>query len=189
VTSIDGGAVVLPPGADLDLAHRLRLLGVDKDTELRYQNNRAWEYDVLCHGFRYHLTNINASVGLSQLARACEFIENRQRCCRRYNDLLAGLPGVVTPRTSFDEVSPFIYTIRVLDGARDALITCLREAGIATGIHFLPAHDYTYFRDCPRGPMDVTDRVGREILTLPLHSGMTLETVERVAKAISSFFE
>jgi dTDP-4-amino-4,6-dideoxygalactose transaminase len=188
VTSIDGGAVIMPPEGDLDLGHRLRLLGVDKDTELRYQNNRAWDYDVVSQGFRYHLTNINASVGLSQLRRAGEFIANRQRCCRRYNELLTGLPGIVMPATNFEGVSPFIYTVRVIDGARDALITSLREAGIATGIHFLPAHEYTYFRDCPRGDMTVTEQVGREILTLPLHSGMTIETVERVADAIGRFF-
>ena len=188
ITSIDGGAVVLPPGDEADRAKHLRLLGIDKDTELRYQNKRAWDYDVVSNGFRYHLTNINASIGLSQLARVDEFIVARQASCRLYNEMLSGIPGIRTPDTDFEEISPFIYTIRVLDGRRESLIEHLRTNGIATGIHFMPAHSYTYYRACRRGDMTVTERISSQILTLPLHSEMQTGTVGRICAEISSFF-
>jgi dTDP-4-amino-4,6-dideoxygalactose transaminase len=188
ITSIDGGAVVMPPGGEVGRAKHLRLLGIDKDTELRYQNKRAWDYDVVSKGFRYHLTNINASIGLSQLARVDEFISGRQSSCRLYNELLSGVPTIRIPETDFEGISPFIYTIRVLDGRREALIEHLRANGIATGIHFMPAHTYSYYRACRRGDMTVTERISSQILTLPLHSGMQGETVERICSEIRSFF-
>src|SRR3989442_1302520 len=61
VTSIDGGCVVVSTSEDVERLHRLRLLGVDKDTTERYKNRRAWDYDVVSEGYRYHLTNIRAS--------------------------------------------------------------------------------------------------------------------------------
>ena len=82
VTSIDGGCVVTPHTEDVQVLHQYRLLGIDKDTAERYKNKRAWDYDVVSVGYRYHLTNILASIGLSQLARAPEFIVNRRRYCR-----------------------------------------------------------------------------------------------------------
>ena len=188
ITSIDGGAVVLPPGGEPERAKHLRLLGIDKDTELRYQNQRAWDYDVVSKGFRYHLTNINASIGLSQLARVDEFISARQSSCRLYNELLSGASEIRTPETDFEGISPFIYTIRVLDGRREALIEHLRANGIATGIHFMPAHNYSYYRGCRRGDMTVTDLLSSQILTLPLHSQMLHGTIEWIAGVIRKFF-
>lgn len=188
ITSVDGGAVVVDSERDVERLHHLRLLGIDKDTVERYRNQRAWEYDVVCQGFRYHLTNINASIGISQLKRVDEFILSRQRACRLYNELLAEVPGVEVPRTDFQNVSPFIYYIRVKDGRRAELIEHLGANGIATGIHFLPAHRYTFFKSCRQGSMTVTDRVTEEILTLPLHSNMRAAMVERIVGQIRRFF-
>jgi dTDP-4-amino-4,6-dideoxygalactose transaminase len=184
ITAIDGGAVVVGGAAELERLRHLRFLGIDRETAERYRNSRAWEYDVVSQGFRYHLTNVNAAVGLSQLARAEEFIAGRRRACRLYNRLLAGVAGVRCPATDFDDVSPFIYTVRVPAERREGLIAHLRHRGIATGIHFLPAQDFTYLKACRRGALPVTERVTREILTLPLHTSMPDATVERVAGAI-----
>ncbi|NNF44464.1 MAG: DegT/DnrJ/EryC1/StrS family aminotransferase [Phycisphaerales bacterium] len=187
ITSLDGGAVVLPAGADVAALHRLRLLGIDKDTTERYRNRRAWDYDVLDTGFRDHMTNINAAIGRSQLRRLDEFVANRRRDARAYNEAFAGLDWLAVPRTDFAAVGPFIYTVRVAAGRRAALIDHLRTRGIATGIHFLPCHAKTFCRSFPRGPMDVTDRVSAEILTLPLWSSMPRDVRDRVIEAVVTF--
>ncbi len=187
ITSIDGGAVVLPSAEVMPAAQRLRLLGIDKDTVERYKNTRAWEYDVVDEGFRYHLTNINASIGLSQLARIDEFITSRQRACRRYSAALADVPGLSVPKSDYEGVSPFIYFVRVDKDRRLGLIEALKKQNIATGIHFLPTHKFTIARDWRRGPMPVTERVCDEVVTLPLHSNMNNETVDRVVDAIRGY--
>jgi dTDP-4-amino-4,6-dideoxygalactose transaminase len=187
ITSIDGGAVVCNSIDEVAELHHARLLGIDKDTNERYKNQRAWDYDVLSHGFRYHMTNINASIGLSQLARVDGFISSRQAICRLYNEAFADLDGIIVPRSDYRDVSPFIYVIRVRADWRLDLIAYLRSQGIATGIHFLPAHRFTYYRDARHGPMPVTDRVVEEVVTLPLHSHMPRELVERVIDGVRGF--
>jgi dTDP-4-amino-4,6-dideoxygalactose transaminase len=184
ITSIDGGAVVVSDAALLERLRHWRFLGIDRETMARYKNSRAWEYDVVSQGFRYHLTNINAAVGLSQLARVDEFIASRRRACRLYNRLLADVAGVRCPATDFEDVSPFIYTVRVPAARREGLIEHLRSRGVATGIHFLPAQDFTYLKGCRRGDLAVTERATREIVTLPLHTHMAPAVVERVVAAI-----
>jgi dTDP-4-amino-4,6-dideoxygalactose transaminase len=187
ITSIDGGAVVVGDPTVLERLRHWRFLGIDRETMARYKNSRAWEYDVVSQGFRYHLTNINAAVGLSQLARADEFIASRRQVCRLYNRLLADVAGVRCPATDFHDVSPFIYTVRVPAARREGLIEHLRGRGVATGIHFLPAQDFTYLKGCRRGDLSVTERATREIVTLPLHTHMAPATVERVAATIREY--
>jgi dTDP-4-amino-4,6-dideoxygalactose transaminase len=189
ITSIDGGAVVVGDRALLERLRHWRFLGIDRETHERYKNSRAWEYDVVGQGFRYHMTNINAAIGLSQLARAGEFIAARRAACRLYTERLAGLADVRCPATDFTDVAPFIYTVRVTAGRREGLIEHLKRRGIATGIHFLPAQDFSFLKGCRRGDLSVTERVTREILTLPLHTLMDPGLVARVAAAIRDYFE
>jgi dTDP-4-amino-4,6-dideoxygalactose transaminase len=188
ITSIDGGAVVTPRAEDVQVLHQYRLLGIDRDTVERYKNSRAWDYDVVSLGFRYHLTNVLASVGLSQLARVEEFMANRRRYCRLYSELLARVPEVRPPASDFEGVSPFIYYVRVPSAVRSDLIAHLKGRGIATGVHFVPAHRFSFLRSARRGDLSVTERACTELVTLPLHSSMATETIHRVADEIAGFF-
>lgn len=188
ITSIDGGCVVVNSREELERLQRLRLLGVDKDTTERYKNRRAWDYDVVSEGYRYHLTNIMASVGISQIKRADEFIASRRKVCQAYSAAFACLAGVRIPGTDFSNVSPFIYSLRVLNGLRQELIAYLDTLAIDVGIHFIPVHKHSYFNNAPCGSMRVTDHVVEEVVTLPLHSNMRPDFVERVIDGISGFF-
>jgi dTDP-4-amino-4,6-dideoxygalactose transaminase len=188
ITSIDGGCVVTPHREEVERLHHLRLLGVDKDTTLRYQNKRAWDYDVVSEGFRYHLTNIMASVGVSQIKRVDEFIASRRAVCERYSAAFDGLPGVRVLRRDYADVSPFIYSLRVAADRREALIEHLAARGVDVGIHFVPVHQHTYFANARRAPMPVTERVVDEVVTLPLHSLMAERSIERVIDGVRTFF-
>lgn len=188
VTSVDGGCVVVNSEEELTRLQRYRLLGVDKDTHLRYQNRRLWEYDVVSQGFRYHLTDVAASVGISQIKRAEEFIRSRQEVCRAYSAAFREIPGLKVLESDFRDVSPFIYSLRVLGGKRARLMQHLERRNIEVGIHFVPAHRHTYFRDARRGDLSVTERMVDEVLTLPLHSNMRPDFVERVIRGVRSFF-
>jgi dTDP-4-amino-4,6-dideoxygalactose transaminase len=188
VTSIDGGCVVVNGKDELETLHHLRLLGVDRDTTERYKNRRAWEYDVVSEGYRSHLNNIMASIGISQIKRVDEFIASRQQVCKAYNDAFAGIEELTIPQTDFEEVSPFIYSARVRHDRREGLIAHLQEQLIDTGIHFIPVHKHRYFSDAPHGDLSVTNKVVREVLTLPLHSNMRPESVERVINGVTSYF-
>jgi dTDP-4-amino-4,6-dideoxygalactose transaminase len=188
ITSIDGGCVVTADRDEAERLQRLRLLGVDKDTTLRYQNKRAWDYDVVSEGFRYHLTNIMASVGVSQIKRVDEFIAARRAVCERYSAAFDGLPGVRVMRRGYGDVSPFIYSLRVPADSRDAFIEHLSARGVDAGIHFVPVHRHTYFAAARRTAMPVTERVVEQVVTLPLHSLMPEHSIERVVEAVTSFF-
>lgn len=189
ITSVDGGCVVVNTEDEMEHLRRLRQLGVDKDTLARYERSRGWEYDVLGPGFRYHLTDIAASVGISQIKHADEFIASRQAVCRRYSEAFSGLEGARTLVTDFTDVSPFIYSLRILNGRRDQVIEHMRRRNVETGIHFIAAHRLTAFRNARAGDLSVTERVVGEVITLPLHTDMREDFVERVIEGITSFFD
>jgi dTDP-4-amino-4,6-dideoxygalactose transaminase len=190
LTCIDGGAIIVPSADEAEMLYPARLLGMTQSNERLYSNNRAYNFDVFGQGFRYHLANLHAGIGLSQLVKLPEFIENRRKYCRLYNRLLADVPEIITPGTNFNDVSVFNYVIRVRDGRRSVLSDYLKDKGIDTGIHWLPGNRFTWLKNC-RGAdnIPVTDRIGDEIMTLPLWSYMPEKVIGQTTKVIRAFFK
>ena len=190
ITTLEGGAIITSNPADVQTLHELRHLGVNSDTEARYQNQRNWEFDVVRQGFRCHLGSVPAAIGLAQLPLVSEFISNRQDYCRFYDHAFEGLDQVTLFGTNWKDVAPYIYVLRLKDGSqRPALIQHLKDLGVATGIHFLGAHHFSYYAASRRGPLSVTDQVTEQVLTLPLHPYMDPQSLARVAAGVTSFFD
>ena len=189
VTAIDGGALVVRTEAELERLHEMRLIGMGQRAAEMYGNRRAWTYDVRSLGFRYHLANLHAAIGIAQIRKLPRIAAARRAACRVYNEGLGRLEQVRTPPTDFDEVVPFLYFVRVPADRRDALRDHLAARGIDTGIHWQPGHAFSLLRDRRRGDLTVTDRVAAEILTLPLHSDPAPGTVDRVVEGVASFFD
>ena len=189
ITSIDGGCIVVNNKDEFEKIQHMRLLGMNKDTIERYKNKRSWNYDVVIQGYRYHLNNVMASVGISQIKRVEEIISSRRKVCQAYNQAFKTIDGLKIPNSDFENVSPFIYVIRVLDGKREKLIEYLQKKSIDTGIHWTPVHKFSYFSKSKCGDLSVTNKIADEILTLPLHSNMNSESIERVIKGVKTFFK
>lgn len=187
VTCIDGGALVVRTEREAEALREMRLMGMGQPSSVMYRDQRAWTYDVARLGFRYHLANLHAAVGLAQLAKLAVISSTRREACRRYNARLGGAPGLVVPRTDFADVTPFLYYVRVPAERRDAFRAHLAERGIDTGIHWQPGHWFRLFQDCRRGELPVTEQVGREIVSLPLHSKMDPSAIDRVCDAVLEF--
>ena len=190
ITTLEGGAVITSDPADVQTLHELRHLGIDSDTDARYRNQRNWEFDVVRQGFRCHLGSVPAAIGLAQLEMVDDFIANRQSYCRRYDDALRDLgDDLVLFDTEWKNVAPYIYVLRLRDGSRrPALIEHLKARGIATGIHFLGAHEFSFYAGSRRGELPVTEEVTGQVLTLPLHPYMDDATLDRVVDGVRSFF-
>jgi len=188
ITALEGGALVTPREDEVQIVRELRLLGVDIDRALR-TNNRMWDYDVHRQGFRYHLGSIPSSIGMAQLAMADTFIENRRRYCREMSDAFRGIDGITVPDTDFEDIGSFIYFVLLEDAdVRSRLVEHMRLRGVATGIHFQGAHEYTFYAGSRRGDLTVTDEMAARQLTLPLYSHMDDDTLGRVIESVTSFF-
>ena len=187
ITCGEGGAVALSDDTIAELIRTKRILGIDKDTWHRHRDERAWFYEVTTQGYRYHMSNINAAIGLAQLTKVEPFIRRKKEIVQKYNDALMHIDGLKLLSWNLKETAPFTYIIRVLNGTRENLIAFLSEKGVGTGIHYIPNHMQPFFKPFTRS-LPVTEQIAEEILTLPLYYNMTDENVATVIEAVSAFF-
>lgn len=187
ITSGEGGCVV---SDDPDVLQRIadaRLLGVCRDTEKRYAGQRSWEFEIVAQGWRAHMSNIMAAIGIAQLDRYPGFAARRQQIARRYDDLLGANPRIRKLPNDYDAVVPHIYVIRVLGLTdREGVRSRLLDRGIQTGVHYFPNHRLHYFQGFSSNlVLPVTDAVFPELLTLPLHPDLEDSDVDLVVQALN----
>ena len=138
-------------------------------------------------GFNLRFNDIQAAIGRVILRRLDAMNERRRQLAARYAERLAGLPLILPVEQPAARHVFHLYVIRT--DRRDALAGFLRERGIQTGIHYpVPCHRQPAVEHLNPPALPRTERIVREILTLPLSAGHTEEEIDQVAAAVREFF-
>ena len=179
------GAAILT--RDKEVIQRLqddRLLGVQKDSDYRYVGKRSWDFDVINQGFRFHMSNINAAIGLAQLQKIDGFKLKRQEIARRYIGSLSSIHQVSVLDLDYDQIMPHIFVIKV--DSRDALREHLTNSGIECGLHYKPNHLLTKYRG--KSELPETESCYAKTITLPCHVDLSVPEQDYVIQTIKEFY-
>lgn len=187
ITCGEGGAIVCRDGVFAERLRIRRKLGIEAVPNMQASRAPA-DYVVESLGFRYHMSAINAAIGLVQLGKVEEFARRRREICTRYDAALRNLPGVRTLKHDYRQVNPHIYVIRVLKDKRDELMQFLAKSGIQSGINYVPNHRHALFA-IPGLQLPETELAYRQILSLPLHCALTDAEVGEVIARVQTFLE
>lgn len=180
ITSGEGGCVVTD---DIEVINNIkdsRLLGVVNDTVKRYSGNRSWIFDVKSQGWRYHMSNIMAAIGIEQFKKMEFFSKKRKHLAKYYDKLLISREEVNFFNRNYDNINPHIYVVRIPGlRDRDKLIKIMNEYKIQIGIHYYPNHLLSYYNNI-KTTLRNSEILFQELVTLPLHPDLLVEDVKEV---------
>jgi perosamine synthetase len=185
ITCGEGGGIVFQNHEHHEKAEKMRILGIDTDTWARYQNKRNWQYDVVCEGYRYHMPNFCAAIGIKQLERIDKTQLSKINICKQYDKAFSNLKSISIRKMDYTKTNPFMYI--VLAENRDEFMKYLNQAGIGSGIHYIPAHVFKFYRKNKKSDLQVTDFVSARNTSLPLYYGMTDSDVKAVISAVIDY--
>jgi perosamine synthetase len=189
MTCGEGGAVITDDPTFDDLSRKKRLLGIDRKTmHVKDWKKRSWIYDVPTLGYRYHMSNINAAIGLAQIKKVDQFIARRRELCRLYDSGLKDVEGVSIMPDDYDTITPFMYAVRVKEGKRNGLKDYLMEHDIESGISYIPCHHFSLFHN-DNDSLPITDKIFDEVLCLPMHYELSDNDVNEVVAAVKVFLD
>jgi perosamine synthetase len=187
ITTGEGGMIVTDDDIFADLCRSLRNQGRDGMNWLAHARL----------GYNYRLSEISAALGVAQIARLDDILENRRRVAQAYMERLMTNRYLILPTLMDDtHMSWFVFVVRLNDlfesGDRDQIIRDLRAQGIGCSNYFPPIHLQPYIQQMmgtKAGDMPICEYVAARTLALPFFTRMTGRQVERVCDELESVLD
>lgn len=197
VTTGEGGAVAT---SDPDLAKMVELYakhGITRDSALlREKDQGGWYYEQLALGYNYRISDIEASLGASQLKRLPEFSARRREIVAFYNERFSEIPEVSfqadeTPGGTTRHLYCLKFDTEALGVPRRFIFDALKAENIGVNVHYLPVYLLPYYQDLGhgRGECPNAEDYYDHAVTLPLHCGLTDEDVQHVVDAVTKIID
>jgi UDP-4-amino-4,6-dideoxy-N-acetyl-beta-L-altrosamine transaminase len=196
ITTGEGGMTLTNDDALAERMAMLRSHGITRDPQrmrcaTSHENGPPrWYYEQQLLGFNYRMTDIQAALGTSQLARLDEYIERRNALAQRYDGALKDLP-LQLPTMQPENRSAFhLYVVRLKRDATSKthrqVFDELRKLGIGVNLHYMPVHLQPYYRDLGFSPGQFphAEAHAESALTLPLFATLTDEDQQRVVDGL-----
>lgn len=181
ITTGEGGVVTTNDDDLADGLRRFRNHGI-----VRKPEEGGWYYDAESLGFNYRITDIQAALGLSQLAKLDRFVARRNEIAERYRLLLADMPVVLPPPAPPGATHGYhLFPVQVVDRRR--AFDGLRAAGIGVQVHYIPIHHHAVSSDLGLKPGDlsVCDEVYEQLISLPMYPDLTEANQDSVVSTLS----
>jgi dTDP-4-amino-4,6-dideoxygalactose transaminase len=194
LTTGEGGMLVTDNEEWAEKARVLSMYGISDARRIwkRYAPKGSWVYDIKYLGFKYNMMDVQAALGLHQLARLDEFIEARARHAAIYMDAFADLHQIRCPHVAEDarhcwHLFPILVDNDQMKVHRDEIIEILKEKNIGTSVLFQPLHLHSYYQEnwgTREGDFPVAEDVFSRVINLPVSPALTEDGANRVARAI-----
>jgi perosamine synthetase len=193
ITTAEGGMITT---ADSDLAQKMRAFrnhGITSDYHQR-EAMGSWFYEIVALGYNYRLNDVQCALGISQLQKLSRWVDRRQAIAQRYNEAFSQL-AAVRPLAVKENVSNayHLYVIKIdftkLRIDRATIFANLRAEGIGVNVHYIPVHLHPYYqKKFGTGPglCPVAEAAYEQILSLPIHPGLTDVEIDVVCNTIQN---
>jgi dTDP-4-amino-4,6-dideoxygalactose transaminase len=192
----EGGAITTTDPELAERWRRMRLHGMSRDAWRRYDGSGTWRYTVEDAGMKANFTDLQAAIGREQLHRLAAWQQRRAIIAARYDAHLGGVRGLELPPRPAAAAGTHAWHLyivridhRVFGMDRDTVSDRLAGAGVGASVHFIPVHHLPYFRDLlgleACGELAAADRIFPQLLSLPMHPGLTDSDVDRVCEALA----
>lgn len=186
------GGMLTGSGDFIERARIVSLHGMSKDAWKRYDQYGAWYYDIVMPGFKYNMTDIQASIGLCQLKKLSEFQLRRQQIVKKYNEAFSQSDSLQVPvEHSNVEHAWHLYVLRINENSlsidRDRMVQELKQRNIGTSVHFIPLYMHSYYKNKYSFKADdfpVATENFKRIISLPLNPRLTDRDVDDVIEVV-----
>lgn len=188
ITCGEGGCIASSDSRVLSRIRDKRFLGVERDTEARKVGDRSWDFDVRDQGWRYHMSDIFAGIGIAQLERREWLANRRQSLASHYVESISHISWISPVISKFHRVVPHIFSIVLSDDIdRSRLKQYLEGHGIQTGIHYKPCHTLSRYKSSQRSGLPNSEGLYNQLLTLPLHPDLSHKDVDYVVQRLREY--
>jgi len=192
ITTGEGGAITTDNKKLYERLLLFRSHGITRDLDKLIKNEGPWYYEQQELGYNYRITDIQATLGISQLNKLDDFVNRRREIAKRYNEAFVKLDGVFTPyQLKCTNNSWHLYVLQFelekLKINRKQVFEELRSQNIGVNVHYIPVYYHPFYQKLgyEKGLCPNAERIYERIISLPIYPKMCDEDVDYVIKTIT----
>lgn len=195
ITTCEGGIITTNNKEYYEKLLLFRSHGITR-SDLINKNEGDWYYEQLELGYNYRLSDVQASLGVSQLRKINKFIERRNYITNLYNNKLSQIDGIILQQNeNYSETSKHIYILRLelekFNVSRKEIYEALKYENIGVNVHYLPVYLHPYYQNLgyKKGICKNAEKLYEEMITIPLYPSMSDSDVYDVINAIKKVLD
>ena len=192
ITTCEGGMITTNNGSFYRKVKMLRNHGM-----IRKESNRSnyfWKYKIIHPGYNFRLSDVNSSLGNSQLKRLDKIINARKKVAALYIKKLSkfkkyiNLPIIKSNKSAF-HLFVITFNLKNLNISRDKIIQILYRNGIITQVHYIPINSHPYYKKYSGNKFQNANKYFKTCLTLPIYPDLQEKEVSYICSKISSLIK
>ena len=192
ITTGEGGMITTN---NKELYEKLKLFrthGITRDREILHNEDQGpWYYEQLELGYNYRITDIQCTLGISQLNKLDKFLKRRREIANKYNNYLKDIDGIILPyQEEYTKSSWHLYIIQLelekFNVGRREIFQALQAENIGVNVHYIPVYYHPYYKKLgySKGLCPNAEKLYERIITIPLFPKMTDKDVLDVVNSI-----
>ncbi len=194
ITTGEGGVITTNSKECYEILSKLRTHGITKNlNELNKKINSKWYYEQQLLGFNYRMSDIHASLGISQLKKINVFLKHRSKIANIYDKKLLH-PLIVLPKKDKEYISTYhLYVIKLklkkINRSYDYIFKKIQSKGIGINLHYLPVHLHPLFRKMgfKKGDFPSAEKYSKCAISIPIYFGLKNKDQKKVINIIKNF--
>ncbi len=182
ITTGEGGVACTNIKNYADKLYKLRSHGIEKNHKNFFEStDKPWVYEQQCLGYNYRMTDIHAALGISQLKKLDQFVEERNKIINIYKELFSDIDFLSFLEVKNNVYSSFHLAVLILNDKavlfHKEIFSFLRESGIGVQIHYIPIHCQPYYKNLGfnRGDFPNAESYADRAISIPIYPGLTYQ--------------
>jgi dTDP-4-amino-4,6-dideoxygalactose transaminase len=197
ITTVEGGMVITDRDAWATQIKSLALHGLTQDAWQRFSDEGFKHYQVVCAGFKYNMTDIQASIGIRQLEKVEVRAQRRKEIWEMYHQSFQDLPLILPSPTPADQrharhLYALLLDLERVRCTRDEFLQALHKENIGAGIHYISLHLHPFYQKTygyRKGEFPNAEFISDRTFSLPFSAKLTDQDVEDVIKAVKKILD
>jgi dTDP-4-amino-4,6-dideoxygalactose transaminase len=174
---------------------KLKNSGIDKKDYKKKINFPHWLYDIKYPGLNYRLSDINCSLGYSQLKKINKFISKRKKIAKIYIKFFKKFSSIINFRSfesgKYSSWHLFIILIdfEKINKKKEDLLNYLLKNNIVAQQHYIPIYKYSVYKNLRKKKFDGAEKYYKKVVSLPIYFNLTIKQVDYIKIQLYKFFK
>ena len=197
ITTAEGGIALTNKKDIADKMSRLRTHGITKDkSKMKHRSeDEIWNYQQIDLGFNYRMNDIQAALGFNQMSRLEEYVKQRQKIAKYYDNELVNLPLTIPYQSPYVSSSYHLYPILINAkskfGSQIQIYKELRKKDILVNLHYIPVHRHPYYEELgfKKGDFPNAEKIFQQIISIPIYPRIKDIQLDYVVSKLKNIFQ